>query len=128
MANSTFHASRFTNPLVIAGLDGATWGVLDPLLAAGRLPTLGRLIERGSKTTLRSTWPPISAAAWITVITGLNPGRHGVFDFRNLDLGSYTSHNEELATVGSYSVPTLFDYLGWAGRAAIAYQVPLTYP
>ena len=114
--------------LLIAGLDGATWTVLDPLLATGRVPTLANLITRGSKHSLRSTIPPISSAAWVTMMSGMNPGQHGVFDFRNLDLSQYTAHDERLANAGSYSVPTLFDYLSQANLTSIAYQVPMTYP
>lgn len=114
--------------LLIAGLDGATWDVLDPLLAAGRLPNLSRLIAQGSKHALRSTIPPISAAAWVTMLSGMNPGRHGIFDFRNLDLSNYTAHDETLANANSYTVPTLFDYLSVAGYRCIAYGVPMTYP
>lgn len=114
--------------LVIAGLDGATWDVLDGLLASGRIPTLAGLIQRGHKSILRSTWPPISSAAWVTMLSGLNPGRHGIYDFRNLDLSQYSGHDEQLANANSYPVPTLFDYLSQAGLPSVAYQVPMTYP
>lgn len=114
--------------LLIAGLDGATWTVLDALLASGRMPTLAALIQRGHKSILRSTWPPISSAAWVTMLSGMNPGRHGIFDFRNLDLGQYSGHDERLANANSYVVPTLFDYLSQAGLSSVAYQVPMTYP
>ncbi len=114
--------------LIIAGLDGATWDVLDPLLEAGKLPTLAGLIHAGSKHTLLSTIPPISSAAWVTMMSGTNPGRHGVFDFRNLDLRRYDAHEERLANATSYTAPTLFDYLTHAGLTSVAYGVPMTYP
>ncbi len=114
------------NRLLIAGLDGATWAVLDPLLRAGRLPTLARLCEQGTRGDLASVWPPISAAAWATALTGMNPGRHGVYDFRNLDLSHYAGHEERLTTSADIAAPTLFDHAGDAG--SIAYQIPLTYP
>lgn len=110
--------------LIIAGLDGATWPVLQPLLEAGKLPTLARLCAEGSYGSLTSVWPPISAAAWVSMLTGCNPGQHGVYDFRNLDLSGYSGHDEQLATSGSYHLPTLFDYVS----GVIAYQTPLTYP
>ena len=112
-------------PLLIAGLDGATWQVLRPLLDAGKLPTLARLRAQGTHGTLTSVWPPISAAAWVSMLTGTNPGQHGVFDFRNLDLSRYSGHDEQLAGAASYQLPTLFDLID---GGVIAYQVPLTYP
>jgi predicted AlkP superfamily phosphohydrolase/phosphomutase len=114
--------------LIIAGLDGATWDVLDPLLDAGNLPTLAGLIRSGSKHSLLSTIPPISSAAWVTMMSGTNPGRHGVFDFRNLDLSRYDAHEERLANAHSYTTPTLFDYLTHADLNSVAYGVPMTYP
>lgn len=114
--------------LLIAGLDGATWDVLQPLLAAGKLPTLAALIAGGSQHVLESTWPPISSAAWVTMMSGMNPGRHGVYDFRNLNLSHYSAHDETLANANSYTVPTLFDYLSHHGLTSIVYQVPMTYP
>lgn len=110
--------------LVIAGLDGATWHVLEPLIQAGNLPTLARLCEQGMRGYLTSVWPPISAAAWVSMLTGSNPGQHGVYDFRNLDLSRYSAHDEQLASSASYQLPTLFDYVS----GVIAYQTPLTYP
>jgi predicted AlkP superfamily phosphohydrolase/phosphomutase len=115
-----------TPRLLIAGLDGATWNVLEPLLRAGKLPNLAALRERGSYGPLTSVWPPISAAAWASMLTGCNPGLHGVFDFRNLDLSRYGGHRETLSSASDIAVPTLFDHVGRAG--SIAYQIPLTYP
>lgn len=114
--------------LLIAGLDGATWDVLQPLLDVGQLPTLANLINKGGQYTLQSTWPPISSAAWVTMMSGMNPGRHGVYDFRNLNLSHYSAHDERLANANSYTVLTLFDYLSHHGLTCIAYQVPMTYP
>ncbi len=71
---------------VIAGFDG-----MDPRRAArlmdeGRLPHLARLRDRGSFHKLGTTCPPISPVAWSTFLTGVNPGKHGVYDFLARDL------------------------------------------
>jgi predicted AlkP superfamily phosphohydrolase/phosphomutase len=65
----------------VLGLDGATWDILDPLVRAGELPHLARLVERGASGTLRSVFPPLSPVAWTGVMTGKNSGKHGVFEF-----------------------------------------------
>jgi predicted AlkP superfamily phosphohydrolase/phosphomutase len=66
---------------VLVGLDGATFSVLDPLMADGVMPFLSSMASRGARCELTSTRPHVSPAAWTSIATGLNPGNHGVFDF-----------------------------------------------
>lgn len=65
---------------LLVGLDAACWSYLEPLLDAGRLPNLQQLMDRGSWGTLQSTLPAATPVAWASIITGKNPGKHGVFD------------------------------------------------
>lgn len=67
--------------VLVVGLDGADWSILDPLLAAGRLPHLERLISRGARAKLQSVSPIISPVIWTTIATGVEPERHGILDF-----------------------------------------------
>ena len=55
--------------IAIVGLDGATWDLARPLMDAGKMPTLAALERRGVCATLLSTYPPISAPAWVTFLT-----------------------------------------------------------
>jgi len=68
--------------LVIIGIDGGTYSIIDPLIEKGALPNLRRLIKSGVKGILKSTYPPLTAPAWVSFMTGENPGKHGFFDFR----------------------------------------------
>ena len=70
-------------PVLVIGVSGATWDVVAPLLAAGRMPNLARLRERGVHGVLRSVrvagdehFRP--QVAWATAATGCLPERHGV--------------------------------------------------
>src|SRR5262249_32958822 len=54
-----------------------------------KLPNLQRLAETGSFTELATTLPPISPVAWSSFMTGVNPGKHNIFDFLNRDLRTY---------------------------------------
>jgi len=74
---------------IFLGLDGLDAGVVEKLMAAGKLPNLARLAETGSYRRLRTTFPALSPVAWSTFATGVNPARHNIFDFLNRDLRSY---------------------------------------
>ncbi len=65
--------------LVVLGWDSATFDIIDPLIAEGRLPHLASIMEGGYRAPLRSTWPPMTDCAWTSAFTGLNAGGHGIF-------------------------------------------------
>ena len=67
--------------LVIVGWDGADWQILDPLMAAGRMPHLARFVASGVRADLRSYDPMFSPLLWTTVATGKPPTQHGIADF-----------------------------------------------
>ena len=71
--------------VLIIGLDGATPDLVERWVAENKLPYLKQMMQNGVYGTLKSTYPPISPAAWTTFATGYNPGKHGTYDFRNYD-------------------------------------------
>jgi predicted AlkP superfamily phosphohydrolase/phosphomutase len=111
--------------VLIVGLDGGTWDVLEPMMTAGVMPHLQRLVRGGTKGLLESTLPPITPVAWSTFHTGCNPGRHGVFDFsRTLDRG----RQWEIVNSTSLGVKTLWNVLSENGRRVGLVNVPMTFP
>ncbi|HJS28492.1 MAG TPA: alkaline phosphatase family protein, partial [Anaerolineales bacterium] len=76
--------------VLIVGFDGATFDIIRPLVAQGRLPNLARLMHAGSWGPLRSTIPPVTPAAWTSFFTGKNPGKHGIYDFQILNPDDYS--------------------------------------
>jgi hypothetical protein len=67
--------------VVLVGIDGADWAIVDELRAAGRMPALGRLIDAGAHGSLATLRPTLSPALWTTVATGEAPATHGVENF-----------------------------------------------
>src|SRR5215475_1151824 len=75
---------------VIIGLDGATFDIIQPLVRAGGLPVLERLIREGVSAPLRSTILPNSFPGWASCTTGTSEGMHGVFSPFIKNPGSYS--------------------------------------
>ncbi len=67
--------------IALIGLDAADWSRIDPLVAAGALPTFARLKSLGRTGVLVATPPLISPIIWTSIATGAQPEDHGVLDF-----------------------------------------------
>jgi predicted AlkP superfamily phosphohydrolase/phosphomutase len=112
--------------LLLVGIDGATFDLLGPWLAAGYLPAMARLRERGVSGALASTTPPVTPAAWATFMTGMNPGKHGIFDF--FHARSADPDRPQMVNATDMKALPFWYYLSEAGRRVGMLNVPLTYP
>jgi predicted AlkP superfamily phosphohydrolase/phosphomutase len=72
---------RNNSKVLVIGLDGGTFTLLQPWMDEGKLPNLKMIQEEGVSGELESTIPPITPPAWSSFMTGNNPGKHGVFHF-----------------------------------------------
>lgn len=112
-------------PLLLLGLDGATWDVIRPLAAAGRLPNLAAWMREGVAAPLASTVPPMSFPAWSSFATGTGPGTHGLFDFTQKVEGAYRLR---FVNAGDRTGRTLFRRVSDAGGTVLALGMPATWP
>ena len=111
--------------LTVVGLDAATFDVIDPMIEAGELPNIARVLASGSRGVLRSTTHPLTTQAWTTMLTGVNAGRHGMWDFCERDETGYRLRMVN----GSYRrAPAVWDYLTAANRRSGIVNVPFTWP
>ncbi len=116
--------------LLLIGLDGGTWSALGPLCDYGEMPNLARLRDRGAWADLLSTQPPFTAPAWSSIVTGVNPGKHGVLGFLNTIHDPARSLRNEGAPVNSTNIqaPTVWAYLNAERRRVGVMNFPLSYP
>ncbi len=71
--------------LIILGIDGMDPDLLTKFMAEGKMPNFARLAAEGSYRRLTTSIPPQSPVAWSNLITGMNAGGHGIFDFIHRD-------------------------------------------
>ena len=109
----------------VLGLDGASWRLLDPWIAAGELPNIAALRESGTYAESRSCLPPVTFPNWKCYASGKDPGGFGVFWFERVDL-----ENEEISVLNGSDFDTveLWDYLNDEGQTAGVINMPSTYP
>ncbi len=134
---------------VILGFDGMDPELTDRFIREGRLPNLARLRDRGTFRKLRTTYPPISPVAWSTFMTGVNPGKHNIYDFLARDLRNYLPFlssaeigaSKRSLKIGKYKIPLgkpqikgmrrgipFWHWLGKAGIFCSVIRVPVTFP
>jgi predicted AlkP superfamily phosphohydrolase/phosphomutase len=134
---------------VILGFDGMDPELADRFMKEGRLPNLSKLRDKGTFSKLRTTFPAISPVAWSTFMTGVNPGKHNIYDFLARDANSYLPYLSSAEIkgpkrhikIGKYSIPfgkteikamrkgtPFWHWLGNAGIFSSVIRVPVTFP
>lgn len=134
---------------VILGFDGMDPDLAERFMGAGLLPNLAKLREKGTFSKLRTTFPAISPVAWSTFMTGVNPGKHNIYDFLARDTSNYLPFlssaeikgPKRRLKIGKYSIPfgkteikgmrkgtPFWHWLGKAGIFSSVIRVPVTFP
>ncbi len=135
--------------VVVIGLDGCSPHIVEPMMAAGKLPNLQALADGGAYRRLRTTCPPISPVAWSTFATGANPGKHNIFDFlrrnpftyqpelsstrtrettRRVGLGPLSVERSSPAVQLEQKGKAFWEVLGEHGVFSAVMRVPISYP
>ena len=114
-----------TKKCIVIGLDGATFDIINPMIQEGELPTFKKIMRDGCYGRLKSTPTPVSASAWSSFITGLNPGGHRIFGF-------FKPLKEDYRVTVTDSTDRkgmeIWDALKKSGKTCGAVNIPLTYP
>ncbi|MFO0984521.1 MAG: alkaline phosphatase family protein [Planctomycetota bacterium] len=112
------------HPVILLGLDGATWDVIDPMLARGELPHLRQLIDRGCRGPLMSFEPLVSPVVWTTIATGRFPRDHNVLDF----MTPYVAGPKSLVRATARRCPAIWNIASHYGRTVGVLGYYVTYP
>lgn len=111
--------------VVVLGIDGATYQVLDRFLAWGILPNLASIFKKGVRGNLLSTLPPMTGTAWASFATGKNPGKHGCFNFF---LPTENVNETKIISSQDISGKTFYEILEEQGKKCILINMPLSWP
>lgn len=111
--------------VVVVGIDAASPKLLNWMFEQGLLPHLHEIRRRGTSGTLLSTRHPITPAAWTSIITGLGPGMHGLFDFRRRVCGGF---DVKVLKGKDRDGETIWHLLSEAGHSVGVWNVPMTFP
>ena len=72
-------------PVIVLGVDGADWTIIDPLMRSGGMPNLSRIVIQGVRARLKTVAPVLSPIVWTSIATGKVPEKHGIIDFLAVD-------------------------------------------
>ena len=109
----------------ILGVDGAPLRLLRDWAEKGALPTFARLFSEGAYGDLESVYPPVTAPAWTSFLTGRNPGKHGISDWYARAPGSYRLRPVDSTYIKS---ATMWDEAREGGRKVVSLGLPMNYP
>jgi predicted AlkP superfamily phosphohydrolase/phosphomutase len=113
------------NRLLVLGLDGATFDVLLPMVEKGELPSIKKLMDGGAWGRMRTVIPPGTGPAWSSIVTGLDPSNHGIFD---IIVRAKDSYNLAFLNGASLRAAAVWDIVGKFGGKVVVLNVPMTYP
>ncbi len=110
--------------LLVLGLDGATWNLMDPLMEKERMPYLKELCDRGAKGILTSLDPMLSPVLWASISTGREPDEHGVEGFFSTKNDLKSPRVWDLCGLGSLRVGLFSWLLTWPPSHRFAFDIP----
>lgn len=117
----TILARRTTTPaplpaqkVIVVGVDGASWKVMEPMIERGELPTFERLrVEGASQVNFDTLAQTDSPVVWTTVATGRDPDDHGVTDYTQ----NVPGVGKVPITSNARKVPALWNVASDGGRS-----------
>ena len=113
-----------TPRVLLLGLDGVGFPMLEPAFAAGHMPKLKQLLDRGVSGVLTSTIPPYTPPGWTSIFTGVNPGKHGIFGFT---LGN-AQRNDGLVRLDKVMAPAIWNAANAEDKRVGLFNIPMTFP
>lgn len=111
--------------VLVIGLDGATFDIILPLVKEGKLPNFEKFIKNGVYGGFNTVIPYLTPPGWTSIVTGVNPGKHGIFDFM---IKSREDYQMEVVGSNLRKCNAIWDILNYHGKKVGIVNLPGTYP
>lgn len=111
--------------VVLVGIDGATWDLLDPLISEGLLPNIERMRDEGVHANLVTHGRRLSPAVWTGIATGRSHAKHGVVGWTVPEPGTSVARPVQS---NDRRKPALWQILPEFGKSVVALNWLVTYP
>lgn len=116
---------RKSPKLFFLGLDGTPHSLLTQLCATGVMPHYARILGQGSAEQMETSIPDISSVAWSSWMTGMNPAKHRIFGFTDLQPRTYKTYFPNFQHLKG---TPLWNVLGAQKKRSVILNIPGTYP
>jgi predicted AlkP superfamily phosphohydrolase/phosphomutase len=126
VSQSNLQARAALGRVIIIGFDGLEPTMVSKYQAEGKLPTFTRVMEEGALGDLITVLPPSSASAWTSAVTGVNPGKHGIYGFLKTSEGE--DGGEAFNTSRDRGFAPVWEVLSRYGRKSYIVNIPLSSP
>ena len=110
--------------VAVLGLDGMPWSYLKKLFNYGVMPYTKHLVQKSFNAVLEA-YPPSTPPSWASIMTGVNPGKHGIFGFFHYDRKSW---KQRLYTALDLEHPRVHEMLSMIGQKSIVFNPIPDYP
>ena len=111
--------------VLLVGWDAADWKVIRPLMAAGRMPNVSRLVSAGCTAPIATLQPSFSPMLWTSIATGKRPFNHGIHGFME---PRADGRGVQRVTNLSRNCKALWNILGQNGKSSIVVGWWPSYP
>ncbi len=115
--------SSLQEKVVVIGLDGVPFSLLEYLFDSGYMPNLADIAKRGTFRKMMTSLPAVSSVGWTSFMTGRNPGEHGIFGFTDLKQGEIALR---LPSFDDIQQPVLWHKTNELNSVVV--NLPFTYP
>ncbi len=118
--------------LIVIGIDGGMFPLVERFIGAGVMPHLGRLATRGMLTESLPSIPVDTPTNWTTIMTGAEPSTHGIYSFTSHTAGEPIGDGERDRYRNKRSTSSKAEFL-WntledAGRRVAVVNYPTGWP